>query len=211
LFTGKVDHFMSTFQNWGRRLLAGILAVGTMTGLGVVTAAPAHALTGFGNGSFENPVLAPNTFDTVFLGEPIGEWTVSQGNVDHIGAGFWQAADGVQSLDLDGGAVRGGVAQEFTTVPLLKYKVRFKLAGNVDQGPAVKTGEVLANGNVLRSFSFDITGKSRANMGYVSKETHFIATGLSTTLTFRSTTGSGYGPVIDKVTVESCLLVICLG
>lgn len=22
--------------------------------------------------------------------------------------------------------------------------------------------------------------------------------------------GSGYGPVIDKVTVESCLLVICL-
>jgi hypothetical protein len=48
-------------------------------------------------------------------------------------------------------------------------------------------------------------------MGYVGKETHFIATGLSTILTFRSTTGSGYGPVIDKVTVESCLLIICLG
>ena len=190
-----------------RRFLVGALAVVLMTGL---TAAPAHALTGFSNGSFETPVVAPNTFQTIFVGEPIGAWTVSQGNVDLIGAGFWQAADGVQSLDLDGGVVQGGVAQEFTTVPLLKYKVRFKLAGNVDLGPTIKTGQVLANGNVLQSFSFDITGKTRTNMGYVSKETHFIATGLSTTLTFRSTTGSGYGPVIDKVTVESCLLVICL-
>ena len=200
---------MRTFQIWRRRLLESILTVGLMTGLGVFAAAPAHALTGF-NGSFESPVVAPNTFQTIFLGESIGAWTVSQGNVDLIGAGFWQAADGVQSLDLDGGVVQGGVAQEFTTVPLLKYKVRFKLAGNVDQGPIIKTGQVLANGNVIQSFSFDISGKTRANMGYVGKETHFIATSLSTTLTFRSTTGSGYGPVIDKVTVESCLLVLCL-
>lgn len=202
---------MRTFQTWYQRLLVGTLTIGVMTGLGVVAASPAQALTGFGNGSFENPVVAPNTFQTVFASESIGAWTVSQGNVDLIGAGFWQAADGVQSVDLDGGAVQGGVAQTFTTVPLLKYKVRFKLAGNVDLGPTIKTGQVLANGNVLQSFSFDITGKTRVNMGYVSKETHFIATGLSTTLTFRSTTGSGYGPVIDNVTVESCLLVLCLG
>jgi choice-of-anchor C domain-containing protein len=195
-------------MNWRRRLLVTALATGVMTGLGV---APAHALTGFSNGSFESPVIAPNTFQLFTIGESIGAWQVSQGDVHLIGAGFWQAADGGQSVDLDGSAVQGGVAQEFTTVPLLKYKVRYKLAGNVDQGPTIKTGQVLANGNVLQNFSFDITGKTRANMGYVSKETHFVATGLSSTLTFRSTTGSGYGPVIDKVTVESCLLVICLG
>jgi choice-of-anchor C domain-containing protein len=202
---------MRTFHNWRRRLLVGFLTAGLVTGLGVVTAAPAQALTGFSNGSFESPVVAPNTFQIFVLGESIGAWTVSQGDVHLIGAGFWQAADGAQSLDLDGSAVQGGVAQEFTTVPLLKYKVRFKLAGNPAAGPTVKTGQVLANGNVIQNFSFDITGKTMADMGYVSKETHFVATGLSTTLTIRSTTGSGYGPVIDKVTVESCLLVICLG
>jgi choice-of-anchor C domain-containing protein len=126
-----------------------------------------------------------------------------------IGAGFWQHADGVQSLDLEGG-VPGGVAQTFTTVPLLKYKVRFKLAGNPDAGPTVKTGDVLADGKILQSFSFSIAGKTRANMGYLGKETHFIASGLSTTLTFRSTTGTGFGPVIDDVDVDSCLVVICL-
>jgi choice-of-anchor C domain-containing protein len=156
------------------------------------------------------PVRAPNTFVTVVAGQSLGAWTVSQGNVDHVGAGFWQAADGVQSLDLDGGAVRGGVAQQIDTVPLLTYKVRFKLAGNVDAGPLVKTGQVLVDGNVLANFSFDVTGKSRANMGYVGVETHFVASGFSATLEFRSTTGSGYGPVIDKVTVDSCVLIICL-
>lgn len=196
---------MRTFQNWGRRLLAAAVTMGVTTGLGVVAAAPAHALTGFSNGSFENPVVVPYTFQRFFLGESIGAWEVSQGNVDLIGAGFWQAANGVQSLDLDGGVVQGGVTQEFITVPLLKYKVRFKLAGNVDQGPTIKTGQVLANGHVIENFAFDITGKTRANMGYVTEETYFVATGLSTTLTFRSTTGSGYGPVIDKVTVKNCL------
>jgi choice-of-anchor C domain-containing protein len=200
---------MNSFQNWRRRLLVTTLTMSAMTGLGVVVAAPAHALADFSNGSFESPVVAPNTFQLFSVGESIGPWKVSQGDVHLIGAGFWEAADGVQSLDLDGSAVQGGVAQEFATVPLLKYKVRYELAGNVDQGPAIKTGQVLANGNVLQNFSFDITGKTRADMGYVTKETYFVATGLSTTLTFRSTTGSGYGPVIDKVTVKSCLLIIC--
>jgi hypothetical protein len=107
--------------------------------------------------------------------------------------------------------VQGGVTQEFATVPFLTYRVRFKLAGNVDQGPAIKTGQVLANGNVLRDFSFDITGKTRADMGYVTKNAYFVATSPSTTLTFRSTTGSGYGPVIDKVTVRSCGCLPVLG
>lgn len=200
---------MNSFQNWRRRLLATTLTMGVMTGLSVVAAAPAHALADFSNGSFESPVVAPNTFQLFSVGEYIGPWKVSQGDVHLIGAGFWEAADGVQSLDLDGSAVQGGVAQEIATVPLVKYKVRFKLAGNPAAGPAIKTGQVLVNGNVLRNFSFDITGKTMADMGYVTKETYFVATGLSTTLTFRSTTGTGYGPVIDKVTVKSCLLIIC--
>jgi choice-of-anchor C domain-containing protein len=158
-------------------------------------------------------VIAPNSFVNVGAGSTIGAWTVSEGNVDLIGAGFWQAADGVQSLDLEGSAfpLAGAVTQTFSTLPLFKYRVTYQLAGNPASGPTIKTGQVIAGDSVIQSFSFDVTGKSITNMGYVGKTTHFIATNLSTTLTFRSTTGSGFGPVIDKVRVESCLLVICLG
>lgn len=199
---------MNTF----RRLLVTVLSTGALAGSAVVAATPAQALTGFSDGSFETPVVAPNTFQRFSAPAVMGAWTVTQGTVDLSGAGFWQTADGNQSLDLDGQeGTRGAVTQTFTTVPLLKYRVTYALAGNPVSGPTVKTGQVLVNGDVLQSFSFDITGKSLTNMGYVPRATHFLATSLSTTLEFRSTTGSGFGPVIDDVKVESCLVVICLG
>ena len=201
---------MGTVKFWGRRILAASVAVGVLTAVGVVEATPAQALTGIGNGSFETPVVTPGTFQTFVAGMSMGAWTVSQGTVDLIGSGFWQATDGMQSLDLNGGQT-GGVTQTFTTVPLLKYRVTYKLAGNPASGPTVKTGAVVANGGVIQNFSFDITGKSFTNMGYVGKETHFIATGLSSTLEFRSTNAGAFGPVIDEVEVVSCLLVICIG
>jgi choice-of-anchor C domain-containing protein len=176
--------------------------------LAIFTATPASAATSFSDGSFESPVVTPNTFQTFFAGASIGPWTVTQGSVDLIGQGWWQAADGVQSLDLDGDQ-QGAVAQTFSTLPLLKYEVSFKLAGNTGSGPTVKTGQVLVNGQVVKEFSFDITGKTPSNMGYVSQEFTFLASGSSTTLEFASTTPGAFGPVIDKVEVESCLLILC--
>jgi choice-of-anchor C domain-containing protein len=200
-------------MNAFRRLLVAVLSMGFFTGTAVVAATPAHALTGLGNGSFETPVLTPNAFVNLGAGASIGAWTVSQGHVDLIGAGFWQAADGVQSVDLSGSALplAGGVAQSFTTVPLLKYRVSYRLAGNPAGGPVVKSGQVLANGNVIQSFSFDVTGKSFANMGYVHKVTTFVAHGLTSTIEFQSNDNTAYGPVLDDVDVDSCLVVICLG
>jgi choice-of-anchor C domain-containing protein len=200
---------MKTF----RRLLVAVLSVGFFTGMAVVAATPAQAITGIGNASFENPVVTPNTFVNLGAGASIGAWTVTQGHVDHIGGGFWQAADGVQSVDLSGSSLplAGGVAQSFTTVPLLKYRVSYKLAGNPGGAPVIKTGQVLANGNVIQSFSFDVTGKTFANMGYVHKVATFIATGLVSTIEFQSTDNTAYGPVLDDVDVDSCLVVICLG
>jgi choice-of-anchor C domain-containing protein len=179
-----------------------------LSSLAIFTATPASAATSFSDGSFESPVVAPNTFQTFFAGQSIGPWRVTQGSVDLIGQGFWQAADGVQSLDLDGNE-QGAVAQTFSTLPLLKYEVSFKLAGNPQSGPTVKTGQVLVNGQVVKKFSFDITGKTFSNMGYVSQEFTFLASGSSTTLEFASTTPGYFGPVIDKVEVESCLVILC--
>ena len=197
-------------MNTVRRLLVAVLSAGVLAGLTVVTATPAQALTGISNGSFETPVVIPNIFITVGAGGSIGAWTITQATVDLIGAGFWQAADGVQSVDLSGSSA-GGVAQSFTTVPLLTYRVSYKLAGNPASGPVIKTGELLANGNVVQSFSFDTTGKTFANMGYTHQTETFVASGLTSTIEFRSTTNTAFGPVIDDVDVQSCLLVICLG
>lgn len=198
-----------------RRFRAGAAAVAILSGIGtltVATPAGASTWTGFGDGSFEAPVVAAHTFQRFYLGQSIGPWTVTAGNVDLSGAGFWQTASGVQSLDLDGG-VDGAVSQTFSTIPYAEYEVSFSLAGNPDSGPAVKTGYVLIDGRFTKSFSFDITGKSRTNMGYVPEEFTFLATGNSTTLEFASrTTPGGYGPVIDNVHVhaEDCLLILCL-
>lgn len=193
------------------RLLVAALSTGVLTGLAVV--APVPALADVGDGSFETPVVPPRSFVNVGAGAAIGAWTVSRGNVDLIGAGFWQAADGVQSVDLDGSSgspLAGGVAQTFDTVPLLTYRVRYKLAGNPFPDPVVKTGELVVNGTVIQSFSFDVTGKSGPNMGWVSKQAQFIATGPSSTVELRSTTGTGFGPAVDDVNVDSCLLIICI-
>lgn len=175
----------------------------------MVTAAPAQATTGPVDGSFESPVVVPGTFQGFAAPGTMGAWTVTQGNVDLIGAGFWESADGNQSLDLDGGQ-SGAVAQTFATVPLLKYRVTYALAGNPASGPVIKTGKVQANGATIQNFWFDITGTDYVDMGYVYKHTYFIATGFWSTLEFSSTTPGAYGPVIDDVDVDSCLLVICV-
>jgi hypothetical protein len=70
---------------------------------------------------------------------------------------------------------------------------------------------VLANGNVIQSFSFDVTGKTFADMGCVHKVATFFASGLTSTIEFRSTTNTAFGPVLDNVHANSCLVVICLG
>src|SRR5882762_11248724 len=111
-----------------RRLVVGAVTFGLMAGFTVVAAAPAQAISGFSDGGFETPIATPGSFDRFFATQSLGPWTVSQGSVDLSGAGFWQNADGNQSLDLDGAVGIGTVAQTFTTVPLLTYKVSYRLA-----------------------------------------------------------------------------------
>jgi choice-of-anchor C domain-containing protein len=196
-------------KRW-RRLSAGVGLVGLLTAVGAFVTTPAEAASGLNDGSFETPVISPHTFHTYYAGESVGPWTVTSGSVELNGAGFWQAADGDQSLDLDG-ADTGALSQTFATNLLTTYRVSYSLAGNPDDIPAVKTGKVLVNGHVAQNFSFDTTGTSRANMGYVTKAFTFLSAGTSAKLEFVSTTTpGGYGPVIDKVSVDSCLLIICI-
>jgi choice-of-anchor C domain-containing protein len=196
-------------RRFTRRFAVAAVAMAALSCTAAIGAGPANAATGLQDGSFESPVATANGFVRISAGQPLGAWRVTKGDVDLSGSGFWQTEDGAQSLDLDG-SVAGAVSQTFSTSPLFAYEVTFALAGNPVAAPAVKTGQVLVNGYVADSFSFDTTGKTEANMGYVSHEFAFQATGTSTTLEFLSTTGSGFGPVIDNVRVQPCLLILCV-
>ncbi|GAB3988428.1 hypothetical protein GCM10029978_110790 [Actinoallomurus acanthiterrae] len=121
---GRTDHARS----W-RRLCAGAGLAGALAGSAAFAATPANATSGLADGSFENPVVTPGTFRTFDAGQLIGPWRVTSGSVDLIGAGFWQASDGRQSLDLSGRSA-GGVAQTFATRPGVMYEVIYALAGN---------------------------------------------------------------------------------
>ncbi|MFD8542775.1 choice-of-anchor C family protein [Streptomyces sp. NPDC059649] len=204
----------------GISLSATTAAALLIAGAGTAMAAPAHttgrasgpatsslsAVSRFDDGSFESPKVKPNTFDEFATGQSFGPWRVTSGNVDLIGAGYWQAAEGDQSLDLNG-TDAGAASQTFTTKAGTRYTVTYSLAGNpeLDRVPVLKTGKVLVDGQNVQDFSFDVTGKTKANMGYVRRQVTFVATGPSTTLTFASTTlHSATGPVVDDVMVERC-------
>lgn len=192
-----VRHLKTTKTNFKKYVAA--TAVGVIGALAV--AIPAWALTSLVlNGSFEsgtNPgsfitLTAPNSTD-------ITNWTVSAGSIDYIGT-YWQPSEGARSLDLSGNGP-GAVSQTFTTVAGRQYMVTFDLAGNPDGGPAVKTLDVSATGGATTPYTFDVTGHTKANMGWLHQTYNFTATGASTTLTFASTTATAYGPALDNVVV----------
>ncbi|GAA2278814.1 MULTISPECIES: choice-of-anchor C family protein [Kitasatospora] len=183
---------------------AGAIAVTSVLLAGAGATASAQTVSRFDDGSFEYPRATASSFTELSAGQAIGPWQVTAGTVDLIGAGFWQAAEGDQSVDLNG-AGPGAVAQTFTTVPGATYTVTYALAGNPTGAPTLKTGRALIDGQDYQDFSFNTTGKSLTNMGYVNRQFTFQAANSATTVTFASTTTTGpRGPVVDNVRIERC-------
>jgi choice-of-anchor C domain-containing protein len=166
------------------------------------------------NGGFETPAIPANAFIRYGVGSTIGPWRVTEGNVDLTGANFWQTADGRQSLDLEG-SESGRIEQQIAIRIGGCYTVTFALAGNPDGGPMIKRGfarvsqQTIGHPTVQKNFVYNTTGKTRANMGYVAERFRFRALASTATLTFASTTGGGYGPVVDAVSVVPSNPVEC--
>jgi choice-of-anchor C domain-containing protein len=175
---------------------------------GTAVAAPQEAtsaralISRFDDGSFEYPLAQPNWFTNYTAGQAIGPWRVTKGSVEVIDDGYWQPAEGDQSIDLNGEDV-GAVSQTFTTIPGQNYTLTYQLAGN-PVGTAWKTGRVLIDGRNVQNFAFNVTGKSFTNMGWTRQQVTFQATNSTTTLTFDSTTADpAFGPAIDDVQVTA--------
>ena len=175
------------------------------------TGSGARAASLLVNGSFEK---APAT--SAYLNLPggaasIAGWVVTGEGIDLVAAGYWAASDGNHSVDLDGSRAsrstppyaHGGIAQTFATKAGTRYLVSFDMAGNFVPKPVLKPMRVSAAGQTM-DFSFDVTGKTVRQMGWLRKTWTFTARADSTTLEFQSLTVSpltGFGPAIDNVSV----------
>lgn len=169
--------------------------------LAVITDAHANLLI---NGSFEQGPNS-NTNNIPPGSTAISGWIVTRAPIDGevSTAGGWQAADGTHSLDLNGSPGVGGIAQTFGTVSGQQYQVTFSLAGNPTTARITSLGVEAAGQSA--AFSFNTTGKTLFNMGWVTKSWTFAATDSVTTLEFFSTDtlDSNIGPALDNVSVAA--------
>ena len=168
------------------------------------------------NGGFENFIMGPNdvnfgTFLRLFSPPPntdITGWTISgssggnPNNVDLVHSSLWPAFEGTQSLDMEGAVGASGVIfQSFATMPGDMYDLSFEYGNNpFGSGGSMNilvTGiGTLVNQNVSHSTS---TG---ANMDYRVFSQAFTANSAMTTLQFSALTNSGFGVVVDAVSVN---------
>jgi choice-of-anchor C domain-containing protein len=152
------------------------------------------------NGNFEMPDIGTQGYQVYYAGAKLGNWVVESGSVDIVH--YWQAADGRQSLDLEGYGV-GAIYQDLYTPVLQTYVLRFAFSGNPDGSPRVKTMRVWWGSTLLDTLTFDIYGHSSSNMGWEYHQ--YVVTSVSafTRLRFEAlTSGWSYGPVIDAVSVQ---------
>ena len=158
------------------------------------------------NGNFEAPSV-DGEYTTYRRGETFGGWTVASGSINHKSS-LWQAADGRQSIDLNGNEA-GALQQDIPTVPGQRYRLRFAMAGNADDrgpvrcGAGVKQMTVTWGDTTVATLAFDTAGRTATNIGWGYHEYSVITSSGQTRLSFRSETyGTACGPMIDQVSLR---------
>ena len=169
-------------------------------------------LEGVLNGSFENPVISSGSAFQIPSDASLADWALDSGDLDLIKDDYWQAADGHQSLDLDG-TTPGQISQVIPTVPGQQYAVYFQYSANPDDPTPPATDpqmDVRVDGDTVGSFTHtrpphDVPSYpyGASDMQYAAGQATFTATGSTTTLAFASTdpVNYPYGVVIDAVSV----------
>jgi choice-of-anchor C domain-containing protein len=156
------------------------------------------------NGDFETPTANKSYYEVVAAGRRWGSWLVGgSGGIDVVR--LWESASGSQSIDLNGTPGMGSISQVLDTVPGKSYLLRFAMSGNgyAQNEPAVKTMQLWWNGALLDTLSFDTTGQTLDDMGWIYHTYQLpAATRPNAELKFASTTPvSAYGPAVDDVKV----------
>ena len=131
----------------------------------------------------------------ITAGQPGAGIGPARKTVDWKGPTRWKASDGGHCLDLD-----GGIRQTVRTVKGKSYEVLFDLAGNPELGPGIRRLCVLVDGR-RHDFAFETTGKSRDNLGWITKRVVFTANRGRTKLSFINPTPNIHsaGVALDNV------------
>lgn len=187
------------------RKLQKILVGAAFAAATTLGATASNAAVSVVNGSFESGIN-PGSFTTLATGDntSITGWTVGGLGIDYIGS-YWQAADGVRSIDLSGNN-HGSISQMLTGLTIGQlYAVSFALAGNPDGGGATKVAVASDGGSQAEVFNFLQAGNTKANMGWINQVFTFTATGASANLTFSGTQDNAYGPALDNVSISAAV------
>jgi Protein of unknown function (DUF642)/PEP-CTERM motif len=170
---------------------------------------------GVGAGSFElgGFVDAGSGYMWVKPGETtITGWTVygPGDGVDWL-RGPWGAADGISSVDLQH-VTASSIATVIPTIAGNVYELSFSAANLFGY---TNTGEVSAGSLLNQAFTPAVSGYPQT---FIPFSFLFTATGPVTSITFKSTIDTTYGPAIDNVNVDlhnvpepSTMLLLGLG
>jgi choice-of-anchor C domain-containing protein len=163
------------------------------------------------NGSFELGLSNIGSFTTLDSPDSssITDWTVSAGSVDYIGT-YWNASDGVRSLDMDG-VTAGTISQTIGTVVGQTYQVLFDISGNADGPPTTKTLGIVASVNAgSNTYTYTLPGGTDGNHNllWVTEAFVFTANTNLTTLSFSSLDNNpdsitAFGPALDNVRMNA--------
>jgi hypothetical protein len=173
--------------------------------------------TGLPRNVFGPPTAADQIYTMGNGALAVDMWIAAAANpwetIDWVHSANYAASHGQRSIDLNGTPGPGGIAQYVQTIPGIRYRLEFDMAGNPlrlgepqSSGPFTVTMDVSAN-QQQRSFSFLVDeSKTPQNPGWIRKSWEFTAQDQETILTFLSTTPrfssqtlNDYGPTIDNV------------
>jgi choice-of-anchor C domain-containing protein len=173
--------------------------------------ASASAMSLLVNGSFEVGPTVPEDPGYLPLGNgdtSIDGWVIhslaSGGTVDLVRSPYWEASDGLNSVDLNGTPGPGSISQTFPSTTGAQYRVLFDIASNPAHPTIFVKTMLVSAGGQSQQFSADSTGHTYESMGWETREWYFTATGANTTLTFGmvSPFGSNQGVALDNVSVS---------
>jgi hypothetical protein len=145
------------------------------------------------NGGFETPKPLVGV-STIFVSNSDG-WNMNHINIIRT---YWKSAEGSQSIAL---STHGSVSQTIPTTPGNLYNLSFALAGSPNSG--TKHLEVFWGGESQGTYTFDTTGKTQNNMGWIYVHiSNLIARSETTEIKFTTLDNNFDGPALDDIVVD---------
>jgi hypothetical protein len=141
------------------------------------------------DGDFSS-AIDPGTYNYWYRGEPFARgWRVTKRSIALVdGQTYWQAPNGVCSVDLDGNSWAGAIHTTVATTPSTGYTMTFEFSGNGDCGweQPVRTMKVQAAGQ-SETLTWDTSNGNDSHHGvWLSEPFNFTATSTKTRIDFVS-------------------------